>query len=415
MITARGAGVLGVCLLLSACSGFLGTAVLAAPAVGGLVTLGAAALLVRAAATTGGPARLDRATVTRGEPATLTADRPAVPAWIPLTCELLLAREASAAQGPQRSAGDPSAGDPSAGDGEALVLRLATDQHGVLTLGPSVLRVTDPLELFRAESRTVDALTLRVLPRTLPVPGAGAGRIRTARFAGRALPHRDGPEFHALREYRPGDDVRRIHWASSARTATLLVREDTAVREPTRYVWLDTRAVCYPDRASFEEAVDTAASLAADCARRGLALRLWTSEGAVLNTSPGPSGRARSLEFLTEVAPTGSFPGRGRREPPPGADARTGGAPPRGPYRVAARGLLTVVTGGSAAGHALPTPTTGGCVVVALHLGTDAPRAEESGDGPIRGAAPVRHRHARDAEQALLLWAAATRAPGRRA
>ncbi|MCX5192401.1 DUF58 domain-containing protein [Streptomyces sp. NBC_00249] len=405
MITARGSGVLGVCLLLPGCAWLLGTATLAAPAVGGLVTLGAAALLVRAAARNGVSARLDRASVTRGEAATLTADRPAVPAWIPLVYELLPGQGTPAEH--RRAA--------SAGGGERLVVRLPTEHHGVLVLGPSALRVRDPLGLFHRESRAGAAQTLRVLPRTLPVPGPGAGRTRSTQVTGRPLAHRDGPEFHTLREYRPGDDVRRIHWPSSARTSALVVRQDTAVEEPTRYVWLDTRAVCYPDRAAFEEAVDTAASLAADAARRGLALRLWTSEGAVLSAPPGPSGSARSLEFLTEVAPTGAVPGQGRPSPPAAAYGGTAGGRSRGPYRVAAQGLLTVVTGESAAGHPLPAPITGGCAVVALHLGSAAPRAEASGDGPVPGAAPVRHRHARDAEQALLLWAAAARAPGRRA
>ncbi|MEU8436770.1 DUF58 domain-containing protein [Streptomyces sp. NPDC029216] len=397
MITARGAGVLGVCLLLPACAWLLDTPALAAPAIGGLLTLGAAALLVRAAAANGGPARLDRATVTRGEQATLTVDRPTVPRWIPLTCELLAGPGTSAESGPG----------PTTGDDGALAVRLATENHGVIVLGPSVLRVRDPLALFGRDSRAGGTRTLRVLPRILPVPGPGAGRTRSAQVTGRALAPREGSEFHALREYRPGDDVRRVHWASSARTATLLVRQDTSVEEPTRYLWLDTRAGCYPDRAAFEEAVDTAASLAVDAGRRGHALRLWTSDGAVLDAAPGPAGPARPLEFLTEVTPTGAFPGPDG--PEPGAGAALPAGLSRGPYRVPAQGLLTVVTGESASGHPLPTPTRRGCAVLALHLGAAAPGSDPSGAGPVPGAAPVRHRHARDAEQALLLWAAAAR------
>ncbi|MFE1788098.1 DUF58 domain-containing protein [Streptomyces sp. NPDC059525] len=406
MITARGAGVLGVSLVLPACAWLLGTPALAAPAVGGLLTLGAAALLVRAAAANGGPARLDRATMTRGETVTLSADRPSVPAWIPLAWELLVSEGTSGPPG--SSAGRGAA--LTAGDGATLVLHLSPQHHGVLVIGPSVLRVTDPLAFFRRESRAGGALTLRVLPRTLPVPGAGGGRAHSAQVTGRPLPRRDGPEFHTLREYRTGDDARRIHWPSSARTTTLLVREDTAVEEPVRYLWFDARADCYPDRASFEEAVDTAASLAVDAARRGLALRMWTSDGAVLNSPSGPSGAARSLEFLTGVAPIPPAPRHDGPGPRPGA---AGGRSP-GPYRVAAQGLLTVVTGESADGRALPTPAAGGCAVVALHLGSAAPRAEPAGDGPVMGSAPVRHRHARDAEQALLLWASAVGAAPRR-
>ena len=72
--------------------------------------------------------------------------------------------------------------------------------------------------------------------------------------------------FISMREYVPGDDPRMIHWPTTARTGTLMIREHVEVRRPEYTIVLDTaRAVGTPD--DFEEAVDVAASLA--CTRSG--------------------------------------------------------------------------------------------------------------------------------------------------
>ncbi|MGO4418955.1 DUF58 domain-containing protein, partial [Streptomyces sp. MCAF7] len=207
-------------------------------------------------------------------------------------------------------------------------------------------------------------------------------------------------ELYMLHEYQPGDDVRRIHWASSARTGTLLVRRDGIVDEPTRYLWLDTRAAAYRSAADFEEAVDTAASLAADAARRGHTVRLWTSSGAAVSCSSGRAGAARAVDMLTLAQPAGPVPGWRKR---PRRGERDGGTA-AGLLRPPARGMLTVITGDAAPGPPLPGRPAGRGRLIILHLGSSGRMAAEDPDRATQ------RRHAADAARALLLWSTASRA-----
>ncbi|MDX3111775.1 DUF58 domain-containing protein, partial [Nonomuraea angiospora] len=80
--------------------------------------------------------------------------------------------------------------------------------------------------------------------------------------------------FHTLREYVVGDDLRHVHWRSSARTGTLMVRQLIDASLPTTTVVLDTRDLT-------ELAVDAAASVALAAARAGFPVRLVTGDGPV--------------------------------------------------------------------------------------------------------------------------------------
>ncbi|MGW4798912.1 DUF58 domain-containing protein, partial [Nonomuraea sp. NPDC004297] len=108
--------------------------------------------------------------------------------------------------------------------------------------------------------------------------------------------------FHTLREYVVGDDLRHVHWRSSARVGTLMVRRLIDAALPTTTVLLDTRALTEP-------AVDAAASAAVAAARAGFPVRVLTGDGPLIGTKtdvesvldrlalvrPGPSGVAEAL------------------------------------------------------------------------------------------------------------------------
>jgi len=68
--------------------------------------------------------------------------------------------------------------------------------------------------------------------------------------------------FHALREYVPGDDLRRVHWRSSAKADTLLVRQYLESRSAHAAVVVDDDPHSYASPAEFETAISVAASLA---------------------------------------------------------------------------------------------------------------------------------------------------------
>ena len=171
--------------------------------------------------------------------------------------------------------------------------RVPTNRRGRYSLGPISLTVTDPFGLARRSWPAGAADEVTICPRVhelRPPPGA-PGRLRSASpFAVRFhAPAVDGEEFLTLREYEVGDDLRRIHWRSTARTGELVVREDEAQWQPRAVVLLDTRPTAH-DEASFEAAVEAAASVVARLARSVRPVEVITTDGRTLGVT-GSGGR----------------------------------------------------------------------------------------------------------------------------
>ncbi|MGW1156757.1 DUF58 domain-containing protein [Streptomyces sp. NPDC002513] len=166
--------------------------------------------------------------------------------------------------------------------------RVRSDLRGRYPLGPLQLRLTDPFgmcELTRSFS-TQDTLT--VIPRVEPLPpvrlageatGYGDGRQRSLALA--------GEDDVIPRGYRHGDDLRRVHWRSTARYGELMVRREEQPQRARCTVLLDTRGIAFqgvgPDSA-FEWAVAGAASTLVHMLERGFSVRLLTDTG---NSVPG--------------------------------------------------------------------------------------------------------------------------------
>ncbi len=166
--------------------------------------------------------------------------------------------------------------------------RVRSDLRGRYPLGPLQLRLTDPFglcELTRSFS-TYDTLT--VTPRVEALPpvrlsgeakGYGEGRQRSLALA--------GDDDVIPRGYRYGDDLRRVHWRSTARYGELMVRREEQPQRARCTVLLDTRGGAFegagPDSA-FEWAVSGAASVLVHMLERGFSVRLLTDTG---NSVPG--------------------------------------------------------------------------------------------------------------------------------
>lgn len=170
-----------------------------------------------------------------------------------------------------------------------------TARRGVLAVGPLVLRRRGLAGL--AEARTVlgEVLEVRVVPRVLPVRGLPSG-VRRGHVGADERVERGGTDLVGLREYIPGDDLRRLHWATSARTGTLMVREDADPARPHLAVVLDDRAAGHPDPDGFEDAVDLAASLLTAALADGHPVRLVTTSGAV--DIEVPAGQVEDTDLL---------------------------------------------------------------------------------------------------------------------
>lgn len=146
-----------------------------------------------------------------------------------------------------------------------MTYRVRSHVRGHHRIGPLAVRVNDP---FGLATRSVDLpgeATLVVLPRVLPltpVRGVAAGGGGETSTSPRVALH--GEDDVGVREYRIGDDLRRIHWRSTARTGQTMVRQD---EQPTRrraLVLLDDRASAHAgtgDGGSFEWSVTAVASV----------------------------------------------------------------------------------------------------------------------------------------------------------
>lgn len=188
--------------------------------------------------------------------------------------------------------------------------RLPTTRRGVTTVGPLRIVRDDPLGLVRRARQMGGTETLWVYPRIHPLSPLPAGRQRDLEG-----PTHDGASgsitFHTLREYVVGDDLRLVHWRSTARTGTLMVRQQADPSRPQADLVLDTSRLAYPDEESFESAVEAVASLAAASTRRRFPVRLHagtTLLTAAARVGSGPDGASRLLDHLTTVETTTEAP-----------------------------------------------------------------------------------------------------------
>ncbi|MGW2034060.1 DUF58 domain-containing protein [Streptomyces sp. NPDC001811] len=183
--------------------------------------------------------------------------------------------------------------------------RVRSDLRGRYPLGPLQLRLTDPFgmcELTRSFS-TYDTLT--VIPRVEP--------LSPVRFGGEAKGYGDGLQRSLAlageddvipRGYRYGDDLRRVHWRSTARYGELMVRREEQPRRSRCTVLLDTRGGAYegagPDSA-FEWAVSGAASVLVHMLERGFSVRLLTDSGSAV-PGEGADGFAGTGQETADAA-----------------------------------------------------------------------------------------------------------------
>jgi uncharacterized protein (DUF58 family) len=150
----------------------------------------------------------------------------------------------------------------------------------VAHIGPLVVESTDPFGLVRITVAHTAVVDVIVLPRIHPLAGLPLvpGENPEAGEHRRRILVNANDEFAALREYMPGDDVRRVHWPSTARLGTPLVRHHEHPWQRRTAVLLDDRRSRH-DPESFERAVSAAASVLVAGHGRGELVRLVTTSG----------------------------------------------------------------------------------------------------------------------------------------
>ena len=164
---------------------------------------------------------------------------------------------------------------------ERATYTLVPQTRGRYTIGPLAVDVSDPFALTRLRLEFDEREELLVTPEiedlgAAPDPSSGPtfGASRARQL------FRTGEEYYTMRQYQEGDDLRRIHWPSVARTGELMIRQDESTRRASGLVFFDTRAAALgkSHTPAFERGVSVSASIGVLLSRRGFVLRLGTTE-----------------------------------------------------------------------------------------------------------------------------------------
>jgi len=142
-----------------------------------------------------------------------------------------------------------------------------TERRGVIGVGPAITRRGDALGVFSRDAVWAPLQEILVRPPLVPLEEMGAGLLRDLEGVSTDSLSQSDLAFHALREYVPGDDLRHVHWRSSAKAmgasgdSQLLVRQYLDTRRSHATVVVDDTAASWGSDEAFETAMSVAASI----------------------------------------------------------------------------------------------------------------------------------------------------------
>ena len=180
--------------------------------------------------------------------------------------------------------------------------------RGVFRLGPASVFSTDPLGLQTFARKLPEVSELVVYPAVLPLRDSWLRGAAAAGWRGgaSALVRGDGDDFYGVREYAPGDELRRVHWRTSARTGTLAVAEYAQGVTLDVTVALDLSLDAYKgtgsdENSALETAVTLAATLLGDLLKHGHTARLLIAGERDTAARRGAESLPEFLETLARV------------------------------------------------------------------------------------------------------------------
>ena len=275
------------------------------------------------------------------------------------------------------------------------VYPLPTDRRRRVDVGPAAVTRRDPLELMRRQVAHAPATELWVHPRWSLVPSLPIGFAKDLEGPTSDASPIGDVAFHTLRSYEIGDDRRHIHWMSTARAGTPMVRHYVDNRRPVLAVHLDDEGSFY-DADQFEVAVEIAtslllSSLAHDLPAIGRCGERW------LAGRTSPATRDQLLERLTTVETV--------RHDRPDTALAVATMQMIGVERAAS--AVALVVGSRPSASVLPAVTRLSKRVRVIVIGIDA-QNDAPGDGFVRlpGARVIR---AQDRETFAAAWTAMVR------
>lgn len=185
---------------------------------------------------------------------------------------------------------------------------ISSDVRGRFPVGPLSVRLTDPFglcELSRSFA-SVDELVVTPVISRLPAVRLGGDWAGGGESSARAV-STSGTDDAATREYRHGDDLRKVHWRSTARVGELMVRREEQPFQSRATLLLDGRAAAHRGDgpgSSFEWAVSAVASIGVALSRSGFALSMLRESGEALSPLGLPLTEGLLLDSLATVPST---------------------------------------------------------------------------------------------------------------
>ncbi|MFV1969403.1 MAG: DUF58 domain-containing protein [Acidimicrobiia bacterium] len=191
-----------------------------------------------------------------------------------------------------------------AGDAMAGRYEVLCRPRGVYKVGPSRVSVTDPIGFAEATSAAGIVDRLVVYPKVEDLVGVptGRGQDQTINTSRASLWHTGGEDFFTLREYHQGDDLRKVHWPSSARHDELMIKQLEMPWQSRAFIVLDPRIEPHRSAESFEQAVKGAASVLRHMFRSGYTPTMWAGTGNGTVVSNAEAYRS-AMEELAIIAP----------------------------------------------------------------------------------------------------------------
>ncbi|MBD8702245.1 DUF58 domain-containing protein [Frigoribacterium sp. CFBP 13712] len=168
-----------------------------------------------------------------------------------------------------------------------------TSRRGLVRVGPARTVRGDAVGLVRREIEWTDAAEVFVHPTTVGIPSTSTGFVRDLEGSPTRDLAPDDLSFHAIREYQPGDERRHIHWRSTAKTGTFMVRQFEQSRRSHLVIALSLALDDFADPEEFELAVSAAGSLGVR------AIRDARDVSVVVGERTPDSARRRALAVRT--------------------------------------------------------------------------------------------------------------------
>jgi len=152
-----------------------------------------------------------------------------------------------------------------AGQSRQTNVEFTAIRRAILPIGPLSIRKGDPFGLVRHEKKLVDQINVFIHPQTIMLNTLNAGIPRDLEGQPSGEIVDDDLDFYGIREYEPGDDVRNVHWLSTAKTGSLMIRQYEATRRTDTALTISVNPDDYMDAREFELAVSIHASIGVRC------------------------------------------------------------------------------------------------------------------------------------------------------